>query len=148
MESTRGCLSWLVVAATKTKTLQIPTVRGPRKKPEYLIARFATFLKGVRWGVRSHSTFDGLRWSFNVDHNWWAWWAFPKPFSPQNDTPKMFVGGVFDGQNAPQVALQALQLAGPTWTRFGGVLVRQMKGTQDVVSTFDLQRHNPNQWGV
>lgn len=55
--------------------------------------------------------------------------------------PKMF-------ENAPQVALQALQLAGPTWTRFGGVLVRQMKGTQDVVSIFDLQKHNPNQWGV
>ena len=61
--------------------------------------------------------------------------------------PKMFVGGVFDGQNAPQVALQALQLAGPTWTRFGGVLVRQMKGTQDVVSTFDLQKTQPKPMG-
>ena len=73
---------------------------------------------------------------------------FPSHFHRKMIPQNVCLGGVFDGQNAPQVALQALQLAGPTWTRFGGVLVRQMKGTQDVVSTFDLQKHNPNQWGV
>ena len=148
MESIRGCLSWHVVAATKNKDLA--DSHGPRtpKKTWVSNSEVRNFPQAFRWGVRSHSTFDWLRLTFNVDHNWWAWWAFPKPFSPQNDTPKMFVGDVFDGQNAPQVALQALQLAGPTWTPFGGVLVRQMKGTQDVVSTFDLQKHKPNQWGV